>query len=163
MIRAPAGARRRLRARVTGLLLAGSAGLAPACVVYDSGPVGPAGRPLVEGSWRIDARPTLDSCGGVRTDPFDARIVQNRDLVQLVVFVPGFGEVRWDGTLDRDGSFRVSQRTVFPEQALRDESDVEGRFRSDGGTLTATETEVLIDLDTGRSCTVVWRWDGRRR
>ena len=88
---------------------------------------------------------------------------QNRDILQLVVEVDDFGDVRYDGRLDRDGDFRVRQATIFPDAGLRDESTVEGRFSSSGERLTGIEDERIEDLRTGDRCRIVWRWQGRRR
>lgn len=145
----------RLAAATAGcILLAG-------CVL-EGGPLDPDRRVFVEGRWRIEARPVFSSCEGVRDEPFDARIVQNRDLIQLVVDVIGFGPVRYDGRVRRDGEFFLDQSTVFPRQGIRDDSSIQGRFRNDGRTLRATEIEIVTDLSTGRSCRVEWRWFGRR-
>lgn len=103
------------------------------------------------------------SCGPVRDEPFGARVFQNRDILQLVVEIEDFGDVRYDGRLDRDGDFRVRQLTVFPEAGLRDESIVEGRFSASGSRLSGTEDERIEDLRTGERCRIVWRWEGRRR
>lgn len=138
------------------------AALATACVVYDSGPVGPDERQIVEGRWRIEAYVSSSTCGYVADEPFGAYISQNRELLQIVLDVSGFGDVRYDGRLEPGGAFFVSQRTVYPDAAIRDESTVDGRFSTSGRTLTATETEYVTDLDTGRSCSVVWRWRGDR-
>lgn len=132
-------------------------------VVLDDGPFGVGDRPFVEGRWDIRARVDSSSCGFVRDEPFTARIFQNRDLLQLVVRVDGFGDVRYDGRLERDGDFFLGQDTVFPELALRDESSVDGRFSGGGRRLVATEVERLRDLRTGERCSIVWRWSGDRR
>lgn len=146
-------------------LLPAVAGLiASGCVVYEDGPLGTDGRyPRVAGSWRIDARATRSSCGFVSDEPFEVRIAQNRDLIQIVVDVVGFGEIRYDGWLDPDGGFSVDQTTVFPRDAIRDESRVDGRFSRSGRSLSATEEERIVDLASGRACSVTWRWDGDRR
>lgn len=142
---------------LAGLLLAG-------CVVYDTGPTGPdGGFPRVEGTWRIDALAVHSTCGFVDDEPFTARILQSRDLLQIVLDIAGFGQVRYDGWLDRDGDFSVSQRTVFTDRRIRDESRVDGRFSLSGRSLTATEEEWIVDLVTGRSCQITWRWRGDRR
>lgn len=142
---------------LAGLLVAG-------CVVYDTGPTGPDERyPRVEGTWRIDARALHSTCGFVDDELFTVRIHQNRDLLQIVLEVVGFGQVRYDGRLDHDGDFSVSHRTVFTREGIRDESRVDGRFSLFGRSLTATEEEWIVDLATGRSCQVVWRWSGDRR
>lgn len=148
------------RLRRSALLLAGV--LVDGCV-YDSGPLGVDDRPFVEGRWRIDARVVSSGCGFVGDESFGLRIIQNRDILQLVLDVSGFGEIRYDGRIERDGDFRVSQRTVFPDERLRDESTVDGRFSLSGRSLSARETERVVDLVTGRSCRIDWRWDGIRR
>ncbi len=148
------------RATTCAAILAGLAGCE---VVLDDGPFGIGDRPFVEGRWDIDARVDSSSCGFVRDESFTARIFQNRDLLQLVVRVEDFGDVRYDGRLERDGDFFVEQFTVFPELALRDESTVDGRFSSGGRRLVATEIERLRDLRTGESCSIAWRWVGDRR
>lgn len=139
--------------------------LVPACVIIDTtGPGEADGRFLrVAGLWQIDARVQSSTCGRVDDEPFRARVVQNGDVLQLVVDLTGFGALRYDGFLERDGDFSVSHTTVFPERAIRDEAFVRGSFRSGGRSLLATETEVLTDLVTGRRCTIVWRWLGDRR
>ncbi len=136
--------------------------LAAACV-YDNGPFGADGFPEVEGRWSVEARALSSTCGSVSDEPFQARVVQSRDLIQIAVDVAGFGEVRWDGRVDRDGEFRAFQRTVYTEDELRDESELDGEFSHSGGDLVATETERITDLRTGRACTIVWRWNGDRR
>lgn len=137
---------------------------APACdVVLDDGPLGIGDRPFVEGRWDIQARIDSSTCGFVRNESFSARILQNRDLLQLVVRVEDFGDVRYDGRLERDGDFFMEQVTVYPDLALRDESAVDGRFSSGGRRLVATEVERLRDLRTGERCSIVWRWTGDRR
>lgn len=152
-------------ARGRALVLPALVGLlAAGCVVYEDGPFGTDGRyPRVDGSWRIDARVSFSSCGFVTDEPFTVRIHQNRDLIQIVVDISGFGEIRYDGWVDPDGDFSASQTTVFPREAIRDESRVNGRFSGSGRSLSATEEERIVDLGTGRSCTVTWRWDGDRR
>lgn len=143
--------------------LALAAGLGAAgCVVYDSGPTAPGGYPLVEGQWTIDAWVVSSTCGSVSDERFSAWAIQNRDLIQLSIDVSGFGEVRYDGWVDRDGDFLVRQETVYPRSAIRDESVVEGRFGSTGRSLSATEVEWITDLVTGQSCRVTWEWDGDR-
>ncbi|HKY61185.1 MAG TPA: hypothetical protein VJP59_09250 [Gemmatimonadota bacterium] len=117
----------------------------------------------MEGRWSIDAFVASSSCGPVRDEPFGARILQNGDILQLVVEIDDFGDVRYDGRLDRDGDFRVRQVTIFPEARLRDESTVEGRFSVSGNRLSATEDERIEDLRTGERCRIVWHWEGRRR
>jgi hypothetical protein len=144
------------------LLLASLAPLA-ACEGVLEGPFGVGDRPFVEGRWSIDALVASSSCGPVRDEPFGARLFQNRDILQLVVEVDDFGDVRYDGRLDRDGDFRVRQVTIFPDAGLRDESTVEGRFSASGNRLSATEDERIEDLRTGERCRIVWRWEGRRR
>ncbi len=146
--------------RLTGLALA--AALGAGCVVYDSGPTDPHGYPRVEGRWSIDAWVQHSTCGSVRDERFSVWAVQNGDLIQFVIDVAGFGEVRFDGLLDRDGDFFVRQSTVYPHTAIRDESEVEGRFGSTGRSLFATEIEWITDLVTGESCRITWRWDGDR-
>lgn len=146
----------RLFALLAGLSIAG-------CVVYDSGPAGPDGRyPRVEGSWRIQARAIHSTCGFVDDEPFSIEVYQNRDVLQLVLRIAGFGDVRYDGWIQPDGDFSVSQSTVFPREAIRDESRVDGRFSGAGRSLTATEEEWIVDLVSGRSCGITWRWDGDR-
>ncbi|HUP00414.1 MAG TPA: hypothetical protein VM737_02710 [Gemmatimonadota bacterium] len=139
--------------------------LAAGCVVYDSGPVGPdsSGRPFVEGRWDIDAFVSSSTCGFVGDEPFSARVFQNRDRIQFVVDIAGFGDLRYDGFLERDGDFFVRHTTFFPEADIRDSSQVDGRFSFSGRSLTATEVEEITDLRTGRTCRIVWRWRGDRR
>jgi hypothetical protein len=138
--------------------------LLPACVVLDHGPTDPFGRePFVEGFWVIDALVQSTSCEFVRNEDFEARVIQNRDILQIVVEVQGFGDVRYDGFLDSDGDFTVSHTTVFPHLGTRDDATVDGAFGRDGRTLFATEEEIVTDLLTGRRCSVVWRWHGSRR
>ena len=135
-----------------------------ACVVIDNGPTDPFGRePFVEGFWTIGAFVQASSCQLVRNEDFEARVFQNRDILQIVVEVQGFGEVRYDGFLDSDGDFTVSHSTVFPRLATRDDATVDGTFDRDGRTLFATEEEVVTDLLTGQRCSVLWRWRGSRR
>lgn len=148
-----------LRAALGIVALTGLAG----CEGVLEGPFGVGDRPFVEGRWSIDAFVRSSSCGPVRDEPFGARIFQNRDILQLVVEVDDFGDVRYDGRLDRDGDFRVRQTTVFPDAGLRDESTVEGRFSFSGNRLSGTEVERVEDLRTGERCSIVWRWEGRRR
>ncbi|MGH7564480.1 MAG: hypothetical protein ACREK5_08655 [Gemmatimonadota bacterium] len=139
-------------------------GVLLACeVALDDGPFGVGDRPFVEGRWDIEARVDSSSCGFVRDEPFGARVFQNRDLLQFVVRVEDFGDVRYDGRLERDGDFFIDQVTVFPDLALRDESTVEGQFGSGGRRLVATEIERLQDLRTGERCSIVWHWVGDRR
>ena len=151
------------RAWASPLLLA--AGLAAGCTVLDTGPVGPddSGRPFVEGRWDIDAFVTSSTCGLVGDELFSARVFQNRELIQFIVDVEGFGELRYEGFLERDGDFFVRQTTFFPEQDIRDSSEVDGRFSFSGRSLVATEVEEITNLRTGRRCQVVWRWRGDRR
>jgi hypothetical protein len=132
-------------------------------VVLDDGLVGIGERPFVEGRWDIEARVESSSCGVVGDEPFSARVLQNGELLQFVVRVENFGDVRYDGRLERDGDFFVEQETVFPELALRDASTVDGRFSSAGRRLAATEIERVQDLRTGERCSIVWRWAGDRR
>lgn len=120
-------------------------------------------RPFVEGRWSIDASVASSSCGPVRDEPFGARIFQDRDILQLVVDVDDFGDVRYDGRLDLDGDFRVRQATLYVDAGLRDESIVDGRFSASGNRLSGTEVERIEDLRTGERCSIVWRWEGRRR
>lgn len=149
-----------IRSRITALL---SAAALAGCVVVDTGPVGADPFPRVEGRWSVHARVLSSGCGFVVDEPFSLRVIQNRDILQLVVRVAGFGEVRWDGRLERDGDFLVRHRTVFPDRAIRDESSVEGRFDVGGRRLAATEVEWITDLVTGDVCRIVWRWRGNRR
>ena len=136
----------------------------PGCeVALGDGPFGVGDRLFVEGRWDIEARVDSSTCGFVRDEPFVARVFQNRDLLQFVVGIEDFGDVRYDGRLERDGDFLIEQVTVFPDLALRDASTVDGRFRSGGRRLIATEIERLQDLRTGDRCSIVWRWDGERR
>lgn len=147
----------------SGRLATAAAGCALlAGCVLEGGPLDPTGRPFVEGRWDIEARPVFSSCQGARDEPFAARMIQNGDLIQLVVDVVGFGPVRYDGRVRRDGGFFLDQSTVFPREGIRDDSSVEGRFRDGGRSLRATEVEVVTVLSTGRSCRVEWRWFGRR-
>lgn len=148
---------RRIVTILTGLTVAG-------CVVYDTGPTGPDGRyPRVAGTWRIEARAIHSTCGFVDDEPFTVEIHQNRDLLQVVLRISGFGDVRYDGWIQPDGDFSVSHSTVFPREAIRDESRVDGRFSLSGRSLRATEEEWIVDLVSGRTCGITWRWDGDRR
>jgi hypothetical protein len=151
-----------MRRTGAALLLAGLASLA-ACEGVLEGPFGVGDGPFVEGRWSIDALAMSSSCGPVRDEPFGARVFQNRDILQLVVEVDDFGDVRYDGRLDRDGDFSVRQVTIFPDAGLRDESTVEGRFSASGNRLSGIEDERIDDLITGETCRIVWRWEGRRR
>lgn len=144
------------------LLLAAAVSSA-GCVVFESGPLEPDRYPPVEGRWDVIASPISSSCGFVSDEPFTASVVRNRDLLQLVVEVSGFGEVRYDGRVEVNGRFVAGQSTVYPAEALRDDSTVEGTFDRGGRDLRATETEFVTDLWTGRTCSVVWRWQGERR
>lgn len=136
--------------------------LLPACAI-DYGPTDPFGRePFVEGFWRIDAVVQASSCRFVGDEDFEARILQNRDILQIVVQVQGFGEVRYDGFLDEDGDFLASHTTVYPHLGTRDDATLDGTFDRDGRSLYATEEQILTDLITGDRCSVVWRWYGRR-
>ncbi len=146
----------------TALVLLGPLSLA-GCEGVLEGPFGVGDRPFVEGRWSIDALVASSSCGPVRDEPFGARVFQNRDILQVVVEVDDFGDVRYDGRLDRDGDFRVRQVTIFADAGLRDESTVEGRFSASGNRLSGTEDERIEDLRTGEQCRIVWRWEGRRR
>jgi hypothetical protein len=146
----------------TALVAFGLASLA-ACEGVLEGPFGVDDRPFVEGRWSIDASVASSTCGPVRDEPFGARVFQNRDILQLVVEVDDFGDVRYDGRLDRDGDFRVRQVTIYADAGLRDESTVEGRFSAGGSRLLGTEVERIEDLRTGEQCSIVWRWEGRRR
>lgn len=140
-----------------------AAGLGAAgCVVYDSGPTAAGGYPYVEGRWTVDAWVISSTCGFVSDERFSAYAIQNRDLIQLSIDVSGFGEVRYDGRVDRNGDFFVRQTTVFPRSAIRDESEVDGRFGPTGRSLSATEVEWITDLVTGDSCRVTWEWEGDR-
>lgn len=143
------------------LLLAAAPAVA-GCVIYDSGPVDSGGFPRVEGRWTVDAAVLSSTCGFVDDERFTLRAFQNRDLLQLVVDIAGFGEVRWDGRIDEDGDFFVQHRTVFPSRAIQDDSDVEGRFGFAGRSMSATEFERITDLQTGRVCEITWRWMGDR-
>lgn len=139
------------------------AAFVPACV-FDNGPTDLFDdRPFVQGYWDVDAFVQSTSCDFVGDERFVARVVQNRDILQIVIDVSGFGDVRYDGFLDRDGDFSASHTTIFPEDGLRDDSVVEGEFRFDGRSLFATEEEVVTDLLTGRRCGIVWSWRGSRR
>jgi hypothetical protein len=139
-------------------------GTLSACVYDSNGPLDPFDRfPRVEGLWQIDAFVQNSTCGFVDDEPFVARIFQNRDILQISVDISGFGEIRYDGRLDEDGDFVVTHRTVFPDEAIRDEALVEGEFSFSGRTLSARETEVVTDLLTGQRCTIVWSWRGDRR
>lgn len=151
--------------RIARFVLLGLTLSSAACVVFDStGPDDADGRfPRVEGVWDIDAFARTSTCGFVEDEPFVARLFQNRDILQIVVQVAGFGELRYDGRIDRDGDFSVGHSTIFPEQAIRDQAEVDGEFSFSGRTLVATETEVISDLLTGRRCTIVWEWRGDRR
>jgi hypothetical protein len=147
-----------------GSTAAALATILSACVYDPTGPWEADGRfPRVEGLWQIDAFVQTSTCGFVDDEPFVARIFQNRDIVQIAVDISGFGEIRYDGRLDEDGDFFVTHRTVFPDEAIRDEASVDGEFGFSGRTLSARETEVVTDLLTGRRCTIVWRWRGDRR
>lgn len=152
--------------RVAAFLAVVGSIVATACVAYDSGPVGPDdrdGRPFVEGRWEIEALVISSSCGFVGDEFFDARVFQDDAFVEFLVDVAGAGNLRYGGQIQRDGDFFVRQTTFFPDLDIRDESIVEGRFSFSGRTLVATETEDVTDLDTGRTCTVFWRWRGDRR
>ena len=147
--------------RGTAVLLAF---LLSSCVVFDNGPTDPFGNePFVEGFWDIDANVQSSTCSFVDDEQFNARIFQNRDIIQIVVDIAGFGDIRYDGRLDDDGDFFVSHTTVFPEFGTRDDATVDGTFDFNGRTLVATEQETLTELLTGRRCTIVWRWFGSRR
>jgi len=149
------GARLRALAIAVGL---GAAG----CTVYDNGPTDPGGYPRVEGRWTIDAWVVSSTCGFVSDERFTAWAVQNRDLLQLSIDVSGFGEIRYDGWVDPDGDFLVSQRTIYPHSAIRDDSEVDGRFSFNGRSMSATEVEWITDLVTGDSCRITWEWEGDR-
>ena len=131
-----------------------------ACVV--EGPIGPSGALRVHGSWSVTAAPFSSTCGSTGQEPFGMSVVQNGDILQFVVEIQGFGPVRYDGWIDRDGDFRVDQRTVYAARALEDFSTVDGRFGSGGRTLSGTEVETITDLRTGISCRIQWRWTGSR-
>jgi hypothetical protein len=146
----------------TSLVIVGLTSLA-GCEGVLEDPFGIGDRPFVEGRWSIDAFVASSSCGPVRDEPFGARLFQDRDVLQLVVEVDDFGDIRYDGRLDRDGDFRVRQVTVYADAGLRDESTVEGRFSASGNRLSGTEVERIEDLRTGERCSIVWRWEGRRR
>jgi hypothetical protein len=146
------------------------AALASACVVVPlvsgcdvlEGPLAPSGRPRVEGSWNVTARALSSTCGLDGHEPFDMSVVQNRDILQFVVHVQGFGPVRYDGWLARNGEFQVAHTTVFASRGLEDHAIVDGRFGSSGRTLTGTEIETITDLRDGSTCRIRWRWTGNR-
>jgi hypothetical protein len=135
--------------------------IASACVVLE-GPVGPSGAPRVGGSWSVSATPFSSTCGSTGHEPFGMSVVQNGEILQFVVPVQGFGPVRYDGWLDRNGTFQVGQTTVYASRGLEDRSIVDGSFGSSGRTLSATEIETITDLRTGASCRIQWRWTGSR-
>lgn len=135
--------------------------LVSACDVLE-GPLAPSGRPRVEGTWNVTARALSSTCGLDGHEPFDMAVVQNRDILQFVVQVQGFGPVRYDGWLARSGEFEVGHTTVFASRGLEDRAIVGGRFGSSGRTLTATEIETITDLRDGSTCRIRWRWTGNR-
>ena len=89
-------------------------------------------------------------------------VVQNGEILQFVVHVQGFGPVRYDGWLSRNGRFQVGQTTVYAARGLEDRSIVDGSFGASGRSLTGTEIETITDLRTGSSCRIQWRWTGSR-
>lgn len=137
------------------------AAFAAACVVVE-GPTDPFGTPRVHGSWSVTAAPFSSTCGSTGHEPFGMSVVQNGDILQFVVEIQGFGPVRYDGWLDRDGGFRVGQTTVYASRGLEDRSTVDGRFSAGGRSLSGTEIETITDLRTGSSCRIQWRWTGSR-
>jgi hypothetical protein len=137
------------------------ASLVSACEVLE-GPIGPAGRPRVGGSWSVTARPLSSTCGPEGSEPFGMSVVQNGEILQFVVHIQGFGPVRYDGWLTRSGEFEVGHTTVFASRGLEDRSIVDGRFGSSGRTLTGTEIETITDLRDGSTCRIHWRWTGSR-
>lgn len=150
-----------MSARLRAVTLAAAMGAA-GCVVYDSGPTAPGDYPRIEGRWTIDAWVVHSTCGSVSDERFSAWAIQNGDLIQFAIDVAGFGEVRYDGWVDGNGNFFVRQSTVFPRSALRDDSEVDGRFGISGRSMSATEVEWLTDLVTGQSCRITWEWEGDR-
>ena len=116
----------------------------------------------VSGSWRITAQATSSTCGSIGNEPFEMSVVQNGEILQFVVHIQGFGPVRYDGWLDRDGDFEVGHRTVLASRGIEDRAIVDGRFGSSGRTLSGTEIETITDLVTGDRCRIHWRWSGRR-
>lgn len=135
--------------------------LLSACVMLE-GPTEPFGRHRVSGSWQITARATSSTCGSMGNEPFEMSVVQNGEILQFVVHIQGFGPVRYDGWLDRDGDFEVGHRTVLASRGIEDQAIVDGRFGSGGRTLSGTEIETITDLVTGDRCRIHWRWSGRR-
>jgi hypothetical protein len=126
------------------------------------GPVDPSSGPRVGGSWSVSATPFSSTCGSTGHEPFGMSVVQNGEILQFVVPVQGFGPVRYDGWLDRNGTFRVGQTTVYASRGLEDRSTVDGSFGASGRTLSGTEIETITDLRTGASCRIHWRWTGSR-
>ena len=137
------------------------AALLSACEYVDW-PTDPFDDHRVSGPWRVTARAVSSSCGFADDEPFEMRVVQNGDILQFVVQIQGFGPVRYDGWLDRDGDFEVGHVTVFASRGLEDHATVDGRFGSGGRTLSGTEIETITDLRTGERCRIHWRWSGRR-
>jgi hypothetical protein len=135
--------------------------LVSACVVVE-GPTEPSGRLRVGGSWSVTASSFSSTCGSAGHEPFGMSVVQNGEILQFVVQIQGFGPVRYDGWLDRDGEFRVGHTTVFASRGLEDRSTVDGRFGTSGRTLTGTEIETITDLRDGSTCRIQWRWTGSR-
>jgi hypothetical protein len=137
------------------------AALLSACEYVDW-PTDPFDDHRVSGPWRVTASAVSSSCGFADDEPFEMRVVQNGDILQFVVQIQGFGPVRYDGWLDRDGDFEVGHSTVFASRGLEDSATVDGRFGSGGRTLSGTEIETITDLRTGERCRIHWRWSGRR-
>lgn len=125
-------------------------------------PTDPFDRDRVSGPWRVTARAISSTCGSIDSEPFEMTVIQNREILQFVVQIHGFGPVRYDGWLDRSGDFEVSHRTVLASRGLEDRATVDGRFGSGGRTLSGTEIETIIDLLTGERCRIHWSWAGRR-
>jgi hypothetical protein len=116
----------------------------------------------VSGRWRVTASAISTTCGFADDEPFEMRVIRNGDILQFVVEIQGFGPVRYDGWVDRDGDFEVAHTTVLASRGLEDRATVDGRFGSGGRTLSGTEIETIIDLLTGERCRIHWRWSGRR-
>ncbi|HJR54078.1 MAG TPA: hypothetical protein VJ982_10240 [Gemmatimonadota bacterium] len=147
---------------VAALVFVGAlSALLSACDVL-VGPTDPFGRQRVSGSWRITARATSSTCGSIGNEPFEMSVVQNGEILQFVVHLQGFGPVRYDGWVDRDGDFEVGHRTVLASRGIEDRATVDGRFGSRGQTLSGTEIETITDLRTGDRCRIHWAWSGRR-
>ena len=150
----------RFRPPAVAALVSASAALLSACEV--GWPTDPFDDHRVSGPWRVTASAISSTCGFADDEPFEMRVIQNGDILQFVVQIQGFGPVRYDGWLDRDGDFEVGHVTVFASRGLEDHATVDGRFGSGGRTLSGTEIETITDLRTGERCRIHWRWSGRR-